>query len=134
MKLGGMPSKFGAAFCYLPICGCLPLLAAVILAAAEDKQNKFVRFHAMQALGLWIGFVLYYGLVVVLQVLIGVIIGAIGGGSEIAGIVSLIVSGIMGLGALVFFASFVAGTVVSIMGKPFKFPGLGGFAAKQAGL
>jgi uncharacterized membrane protein len=133
LKLGGFASKFGAAFCYAPICGCLPPLYAVVALVAEDKQNKFVRFHAVQALALWVALILFCIVAFVAQLIAGFVVVAVGGGT-VGNIVSMGVGGILGLLGLCFTAALIAGVVVAFMGKPYRFPLIGSFAAKQAGL
>ena len=133
LKLGGFPSKFGAAFCYAPICACFPPLYAVVALTAEDKQNKFVRFHAMQAIIVWVGLIAFSIISFVLQLLAGFLIVAVGGGL-VGNIISWGLMAILGLIGLGFTAALIAGVVLSIMGKPYQFPLIGGFAAKHVQL
>lgn len=130
MTIGGLPSKFGAAFCYFPLCTCLPLFAGIIVMAAEHKSNKFVRFHALQSLILWVILIVFQVVAFVLQILAG-ILGAATHHSDLFAIPVFLFVGVVGLALL---AAFVAGTVLSLMGKPYRFPLIGGFAAKTAGL
>ena len=133
LKLGGFPSKFGAAFCYLPCCGCLPPLYGIIALAAEDKQNKFVRFHAAQSLFLWAGLIVLELILFVLQMLLGFVI-RLAGIYELASIFGIIFLVLFSLVGLVVFAGFCAGVVLAFMGKATRLPVIGGFAAKAAGL
>jgi len=133
LKLGGFPSKFGAAFCYAPICACFPPIYAVVALTAEDKQNKFVRFHAMQSIIIWVGLIAFSIISFVLQMIAGFIIVAVGGGI-VGNIISWGLMAILGLLGLVFTAALIAGVVVSFMGKLYKFPLIGGFAAKHVQL
>ena len=133
LKLGGFASKFGAAFCYMPICGCLGPLYCIVALAAEDKQNKFVRFHAVQALMVWVLLIVFEIVFYALQFILGMILIA-ARLHEIMSILGIIFMLIMGVVGLVFFAALVAGLVLSFMGKAYKFPVLGNFAGKQAGL
>ncbi|MBI5536079.1 MAG: hypothetical protein HY898_25385 [Deltaproteobacteria bacterium] len=134
LKIGGFPSKFGAAFCYAPfICGCLPPLYGLIAVFAEDKQNKFVRFHAIQSLMVWAGLLVFEIIVFILQMLVGMVL-RMTGMYEIAGIIGIVFMALFSLVGLVVFAGLCAGVVLSFMGKPTRLPLIGNFAAKQAGM
>ena len=48
-KTFGLNYNVAALLCYLPIC-CVNLITSIIWLATEPKENKFLRFHALQSL------------------------------------------------------------------------------------
>ncbi|HSB11339.1 MAG TPA: DUF4870 domain-containing protein [Blastocatellia bacterium] len=50
-KVLNLDYNIAALLCYLPIC-CINLIASIIWFASEPKENRFLRFHALQSLGL----------------------------------------------------------------------------------
>jgi uncharacterized membrane protein len=59
-----------ALLCYLPIC-CVNLITSIIWLATEPKENKFLRFHALQSL-----FLIGVGIVVwVLFAILAIVFG-----------------------------------------------------------
>jgi uncharacterized membrane protein len=66
-KTGSLDSNVAAMLCYLPVAG-INLIASIAFLATEPKDNKLVRFHAIQALFL-------LGSVIVLGSCLGVCAG-----------------------------------------------------------
>jgi uncharacterized membrane protein len=50
-----MDYKTAALLCYVPIC-LINLVASLVFVQSEPKENRFVRFHAMQSLVMTIAF------------------------------------------------------------------------------
>jgi len=110
-------------------------LIALILIFIE-KDNKFVRFHAIQSLlwGLLLGIVWSIALVLTILLFFG---GALAGAATNSGIIGIIVS-LLGWVAflllfilgIVWFASIIFAAVKSYGGAKFSFPLVGKFAEK----
>jgi uncharacterized membrane protein len=107
--------------------GYLIGLVALVLIFIE-KDNKFVRFHAIQS-------VLYQvGLGVILTV-VGIVVGilmlvvgmASGGLATIVGILAILIFSVFGL---IWFVGMIYGAYKSYQGTEFKFPIIGDLADK----
>ena len=104
-----------------------------LIALLMEKENRFVRFHAIQSL-------LYHAAIIVVWIacaVIGMVIGvasAVGG--EAGGAIGGIFGGLFGLIAMLIFVAYVAGLIYSAVqaygGKWFKLPIIGNMADKWA--
>jgi uncharacterized membrane protein len=122
----GLESNLGAALCYLAnfIC-CLGLVLAIVFLVTE-KDNRFVKFHAVQSLFL-----------VATQIAVGIVV-------EILGLIVSIVLGMVHLGwvawlllfclrivlFLIFCAIWIIAGVKAYGGQSYKLPLIGEFAWK----
>jgi uncharacterized membrane protein len=122
----GLESNLGAALCYLAnfIC-CLGLVLAIVFLVTE-KENRFVKFHAVQSLFL-----------VATQIAVGIVV-------EILGLIVSIVLGMVHLGwvawlllfclrivlFLIFCAIWIIAGVKAYGGQSYKLPLIGEFAWK----
>jgi uncharacterized membrane protein len=131
-KLGGIPGKYAGAFCYFPFCACLSPIAAAVVLAAEDKASRFARFHAIQALALWVGVIVYQVVGFLGQIVMAIMIRALP--HDFRQVVALLFTGVLGLFGMVILGALGAGTIMAAMGRAFRLPLIGDFAAKQAGL
>lgn len=118
-----------AGLSYIPICLLNPIVPIIWL-VTEPKENKFVRFHALQALFL----VAFYIVGMIVIGIVGAILGAVlGVASEalaaIAGIIAL-------LGYLAVVLGFLVMSVIGIIkgfgGQIWKAPIIGNLAEKNA--
>jgi uncharacterized membrane protein len=91
---------------YLPICLINPILPIVML-VTEPKENKFVRFHAMQALFLLGGYIVGIIAVMVVGAIITVVAATIS--ESLGAILGLLV-------ALLYFVVIIAFLVLSVIG------------------
>jgi uncharacterized membrane protein len=127
-----MAYNTAALLCYLPTCLCCAnLIFSIIWMATEPKENRFVRFHALQGL-------LLFGANFIIQVILniasvatrsaavatdsGMVYFASGG---ILGIIGMII----GLGFLVI---HVIGMIKANQGQWWKLPVIGDIAEKNA--
>ena len=65
-KTFGLDHNVAALLCYMAWCCCIGIIASIIWLVTEPKENKFLRFHALQALflvGVWIGAEIVLGIV-----------------------------------------------------------------------
>jgi len=122
----GLEPNLGAALCYLAnfIC-CLGLVLAIVFLVTE-KENRFVKFHAVQSLFL-----------VATQIAVGIVV-------EILGLIVSIVLGMVHLGwvawlllfclrivlFLIFCAIWIIAGVKAYGGQSYKLPLIGEFAWK----
>ena len=105
-QVGGLDVNVAAALSYFPI------IAIVWLVLEPYNKNRFIRFHAIQAIGLA---VISMGINVVLTMI--PFLGWI----------------ILPFFSLAMFALFVVSAVKAFQGTEFKLPVVGDFADKQAG-
>lgn len=82
-----------------------------------EKQNRFVRFHAMQS-------ILFFGGLTVLNILLGVI-----GNFPYIGILASILGGLLGI---VWLVGYIVLLINGFQGKYFKLPVIGDYAEKYA--
>ena len=114
---------------YLPICLINPILPIIML-VTEPKENKFVRFHAMQALFLLGGYIVSIIAVAILATVL-TLVGAT---------MSETLGAILGLvGGLLYFAVIIAFLVLSVVGiikawggNIWRAPIIGGLADKNS--
>lgn len=118
----GLDSNLGAMLCYIAniIC-CLGIILSIVFLITE-KENRFVKFHALQSLFL---FAVYVALAILVQI-IGLVL-------RIA--VGLILAGLMtwGLWALVTLVVVILWILAGIKaygGQWYKLPGIGDVAFK----
>lgn len=134
-KTFGMNYNTAAMLSYLPNClCCLGLIFSLIFFFTEPKENKFVRFHAMQGL-------LLFGVNFVLNIIINVIGVALGTGSAMsrdgisggmfAGGNALLSIVSWGLG-LVFLIIHIIAMVKANQMQMWKLPVIGDFAEKNS--
>jgi uncharacterized membrane protein len=131
-KTLGLSYNIAALLCYVPAClCCVNLIAGILWLVTEPKENRFVRFHAMQGLLLFgVNFVI--GIVFrILQVILGAGAAAVdsdvafGGGSLVLGLLQLVVS----VGLLVV---HIIGMVKANQGQMWKLPIIGDIAEKNS--
>lgn len=96
-----------------------------------EKDNRFVRFHAIQALlyqvGMWVFFFVLWIVVVIVGVVLSMISSTLG---SIVWILSTLIF-LVWLVALI--GGIIYGAVKSYQGSMFKFPIVGNLAEKWAG-
>src|SRR6185312_10066435 len=122
----------GLGYLFSPI---LPLVFFLI-----EKNNRFVKFHAMQSILLGIGLWVW---IIVVGFVIPAILFAIGSGAEAAtngsgaggpfALIGTCVGCLAWVGSLAFVAGAIWGLIAGFMGKYTKLPVIGSFAEKWAG-
>jgi uncharacterized membrane protein len=129
-KTFGMAYNTAAMLCYLlPCLCCANLIFSIIWLATEPKENRFVRFHALQGL-------LLFGV----HFVIGLVLRIFGAGMAIStsssdmlaaggSIVFLILSIVVGLTFLVL---YIMGMVKANQGQWWKLPVIGNIAEKNS--
>ena len=121
-----LDSNVGAMLCYILnfVC-CLGLVLAIIFAITE-KENRFVKFHAVQSLFL-----------AALQIAVGIVIGILGlilslalNAFDLAWIAWILILGLRFILLLIFLALWIMGGVKAYGGQWYKLPIIGEFAWK----
>ena len=121
-----LDSNVGAMLCYILnfVC-CLGLVLSIILLVTE-KENRFVKFHAVQSLFL-----------AALQIAVGIVIGILGlilslalNAFDLAWIAWILILGLRFILLLIFLALWIMGGVKAYGGQWYKLPIIGEFAWK----
>jgi uncharacterized membrane protein len=122
----------GLGYFFSPI---LPLIFFLI-----EKNNRFVKFHAMQSMLLGVAYVVFFIVVGIIQsvVLFGssaadTAAGSTGAIGAAGGLVGCLVGCLYFVGGLGFLALVIWGMISGFTGKYTKLPIVGGFAEKWAG-
>jgi uncharacterized membrane protein len=122
----GLDSNLGAALCYLAnfLC-CLGLVLAIVFLVTE-KENRFVKFHAVQSLFL-VGTQLAVGIVVVI---LGLIVSMVLDMVDMSFVGWLLVFGLRVVLFLIFCAIWLIAGFKAYGGQSYKLPLIGEFAWK----
>ena len=111
--------------CYLPIC-CINLIFSIIWLASEPKENRLLRFHALQSL-------LLVGVAFVLGIILGILgvavaVTPVPGSSAGWGLFGLLRLAV----GLVFFVISIFGCIKAYQGEMWKLPIIGDIAEKNS--
>lgn len=119
-KVLNLDYNVAAMLAYLPIC-CVSLICSIIWIASEPKENKFLRFHALQSLILTGASVAAFFVLWVVSIVAGQI-------SVALGLLILLVEIALGAGCLIL---FIMGAVKGYQGQLWKVPVIGDIAEKN---
>jgi len=119
----GLDTNVGALLCYLPVCAVSLIYSIIVL--VTEKDNRTMRFHALQSLLLSALFTVIF---VVIAIVGGVLVG-VTGSTILGGLVTLlyVVALVAFLGAMIY------GCIKGFQGQQVKFPIVGDMAEKWAG-
>jgi uncharacterized membrane protein len=116
----GLDSNLGAMLCYIAnIVCCLGIILSVVFLITE-KENRFVKFHALQSLFL---FAVYAALAILVQI-IGIVL-RIAVGLILAGLMTW---GLWAIVTLVVVILWVWAGIKAYSGQWYKLPGIGNLA------
>lgn len=119
----GLDSNLGAMLCYIAnIVCCLGIILSVVFLITE-KENRFVKFHALQSLFL---FVVYAALAILVQI-IGLVL-RIAIGLLLAGLVTW---GLWAFVTLIVVIVWIWAGIKAYGGQWYKLPGIGDVAFKM---
>jgi uncharacterized membrane protein len=119
----GLDSNLGAMLCYIAnIVCCLGIVLSVVFLITE-KENRFVKFHALQSLFL---FVVYAALAILVQI-IGLVL-RIAIGLLLAGLVTW---GLWAFVTLIVVILWIWAGIKAYGGQWYKLPGIGDVAFKM---
>ena len=101
-----------------------------------EKENRFVKFHALQSILLHVGFVVLFIALMIIGVILGIAGAAAGAASNAGGGIAALVSMLIGLIWLVLLVAYVGGLIYAAVksygGAMFKLPIIGNMAEKFA--
>ena len=120
----GLDYNLAALLCYLPVCA-INIILPIIWLVTEPKQNRFLRFHALQSLFLTGAFIVVY---IILSILSGILMAASPFRSAGWSLLSLL-QGAVFLGFLVL---YIIGMVKAYGNQMWKIPIIGDIAEKNA--
>lgn len=124
-KVMSLDYNVAGLLCYLPIC-CLNVVLAIVLLATEQKENRFVRFHALQSLFLMgVAFLVW---VVFWVLTIALAVTPVPGRTAGWGLLTLI----EWLVGIVFLVISILAAVKAYQGQMWKLPIIGDIAEKNA--
>lgn len=114
------------------------LWIVALISVIMEKENKFVRFHAIQSLLYHAAFIVIFIVLAILSVILGVIFGVAAAASGNAGggiglIFSLISGLIWMVVPLIMLIGIIMCAVKSYQGEMYKLPIIGNMAEKFAG-
>jgi uncharacterized membrane protein len=120
----GMDGNITALLGY--IVGIIAIVSAII-----EKDNRFVRFHAFQAIFYTVGFIIIY---FVLAIVLGILTAITASMSSTLGMLfGLLFTLVVGGAWLVFIAGIIYAAIKSYGGNYFKLPIIGNLAESIAG-
>jgi uncharacterized membrane protein len=127
-KFLGLDYNLAGLLCYVPWCCCLiDLIASVAWLATEPRENRFLRFHALQGLML---FGVNIVVAIVFQILgVGASLTPTDFGRAGSGMILFLVEMVIGLALLVL---YIIGMVKAYQGEMWKMPVIGDIAEKNA--
>ncbi|HUK91704.1 MAG TPA: DUF4870 domain-containing protein [Blastocatellia bacterium] len=131
-KVLSLDYNVAAMLCYLPIC-CISIIVPILIVATEPKENKFVRFHALQSLFLTGVIVVLFGILWVLSIVLAVGSSTAGSAGSAAGagigLLILLVECVVGLVLLIV---FIMGMLKAYKYEIWKLPVIGDLADKNS--
>lgn len=134
-SMGSLEAHIAAGLSYF-FSPLLPLIFFII-----EKNNRFVKFHAMQSIILGIGLWIW---IIVVGIIIPTVVAGVGGVADSAagstgvigggtGLLACGISCLSWVGSLLFVAGMVWGLIAGFTGKYTKLPVIGNLAEKWAG-
>ena len=111
-----------------------PIGIIAIISLIMEKENRFVKFHAIQSILLYVSLLAIWIALIVISIILGVIglaasaAGSAGGAlSGIIGLLWTLIMLVLGLGALI---AIIMGAVKAYGGNYYKLPIIGNMAEK----
>ena len=114
-----------------------PIGIFAIIALIIDKENRFVKFHALQSLLLHVAFAVVGIVLVVVFAIVVIVIAAAAGGGTAGGAFSgifVMISFLIGMAVtLAYVIALIISAVNAYSGQRFMLPVIGGLAEKWTG-
>ncbi len=120
----GLDSNLGAMLCYIGNIICCAGVILSIIFLVTEKENRFVKFHAVQNLFLLAAAIAISIVVTILGILLRLAFGM----ADLAFVASLIILGLRFLLLFVFVVIWVIAGVKAYSGQWYKLPGIGDLA------
>ena len=132
-KVLNMEYNTAALLCYIPTCCCLVnLIAGILFFATEPRENRLLRFHAMQGMllaGVW---VIVWIIFTILGIALGVSTSFTPGGDMVRAGGGLLMIMVRLVVLVVFLAVHIMGMVKANQGQMWKLSIIGDIAEKNA--
>lgn len=132
-KVLNMEYNTAALLCYIPTCCCLlNVIAGIVFFATEPKENRLLRFHAMQGMllaGVW---VIVWIIFTILGIALGISTSFTPGGDMVRAGGGLLMIMVRLVVLVVFLAVHIMGMVKANQGQMWKLPIIGDIAEKNA--
>jgi len=120
----GLDYNLAGLLCYLPVCS-INLIFSIIWLVTEPKQNRFLRFHALQSLFLTGAFIIIY---IVLSVIAGVAMAA----SPFGGVGWSLFSLLQGAALVGYLVLSIIAMIKAYNNQIWKIPVIGDIAEKNS--
>jgi uncharacterized membrane protein len=132
-KVLSMAYNTAALLCYIPTCCCLVnIIPCILWLATEPKENRLLRFHALQGLLLACVWIAVWIIFTVVGIAFGVSMSAMPGtglAQAGGGLMLLLIRAAVGIGLLIV---HILGMVKANQGVMWKLPVIGDIAEKNA--
>jgi uncharacterized membrane protein len=132
-KVLNLEFNTAALLCYIPTCCCfVNLIAGILFFATEPRENRLLRFHALQGMllaGVW---VILWIIFTILGIAMGISTSMMPGGDMAragGGLLFLLLRLVVGVA---FLAVHIMGMVKANQGQMWKLPIIGDIAEKNA--
>ena len=132
-KVLNLEFNTAALLCYIPTCCCfVNLIAGILFFATEPRENRLLRFHALQGMllaGVW---VIVWIVFTIISLALGVSASFTPGGDMVrasGGLLVLLVRLVVGVALL---AIHITGMIKANQGQMWKLPIIGDIAEKNA--
>lgn len=131
----GLDYNIAGLLCYLPFVPMVALIASIVFLFTEPKENRFVRFHAIQSLFLNLCAMVIGVIAGVGGAILSLVGAAISAGSEAAGgilsmLVFLVLFGVMGIFGLTMLILTIMGMIKAYNNQMWAMPVIGRFAKR----
>jgi uncharacterized membrane protein len=131
-KVLSLDYNIAAMICYLPLC-CLNIIMSIVVLVTEPKESRFVRFHALQSLFLYIGVGVIYGVLFILASILVVGSSAAGNAGQAAGFGVIVIFWLLeGALGIVWLICVIMGAIKAYKYEMWKMPIIGNLAEKMA--
>jgi uncharacterized membrane protein len=132
-KTLNMNYNTAALLCYIPTCCCLVnLIPCILWLATEPRENRFLRFHSIQGLGLAAVWILVWVVFTILGIALGVSMSFTPGGNAFdagGGLLLFLIRVCVGLVLLII---HIVAMIKANQGQMWKLPVIGDIAEKNA--
>lgn len=132
-KVLNMGYNTAGLLCYIPTCCCLlNLIPCILWLATEPRENRFLRFHSIQGLGLAVVWILVWVIFTILGIALGVSMSFTPGGNAFGaggGLLLYLIRVVVGLVLLII---HIVAMMKANQGQMWKLPVIGDIAEKNA--
>ncbi len=132
-KVLNMGYNTAALLCYIPTCCCLiNLVPCILWLATEPRENRFLRFHSIQGLGLAVVWIVLWIVFTILRIAMGVSMSFTPGGGMAGAGGSVLLTLIQWAIGIVLLIIHIVAMLKANQGQMWKLPVIGDIAEKNA--